>query len=630
MLSKDDLCETFSSLSGGLNVDHSAEVILHSVEEQYKYLEILHKENYLNDLVENYSFFTQCDDAYDRILNLCSIMMESEHLSSKITSLTCETKLLLQIPKQGTNISNFTNKLMKIIKDKTQIPLLRQIATNCFYEIAKVYPKLVKLDQLDQVKLSESFSPTTQILNIKKSLSDNNQMESYVNQRFYAMNPIEKMIYSPKTLYPENTVPNDPIQLNNAIKTKSILKNNVLSIIENPLSQFGLTTMIENSAQDFNFTKDEIITKIDSESTQALKMKLLPPVIDSINPDFAKSSPNSTLAIATFKLADRFSHNDIILLFRRFFKISSQLDDLWFSLFQQQEKHVKSTLICFLSNFPTRRAYIKASLDHTPLLSAPALYNISNIDDEISQMVNNSIHDECSLESIFAQQKVSKTENPINCSDIESVPCMFTAKDVEFHVYNQSMAIIVMRIAAKEKLKEPIIGITITTSCAECFSTEGSKTIPVSDFSQPEEITLELVAKKAADTRIYFNVVFSTLDGQTKLTTIEPVNIQMYEFFSPSDVDFLLAWSGTQESRLFLQEKLHELENLLRQTMFGISMDNEGGEIHSVVSTPDGQLIALRAMQNSTGVTVAIKANDISYIASIDSFLRIIHKLVNK
>ncbi|EAY18624.1 hypothetical protein TVAG_463100 [Trichomonas vaginalis G3] len=642
MLSKDILYDIFSSLSGCKIPSQSSEQILHSIEDQYKYLEIIHKENSVNEIVENYSFFQNCDGFFNRISSLCYNLIDSEHLSSKIIGITSLTKLFLQVPIQLASFNGFMNKIISTLKDKSMPLHLRIIASNCLFEIQKAHPELMKIKDNELFQIANDIPTQTFIPPILQSNNpDNPMLDSFVNQRFYALNPFEKLVFTPKIFYPENTIPNDPIQLNNFLEHKSINKSQALSILENPMSSFGLSTVIERSSQEFNFSAEELIHETDSVSTISLKSQLLPPTIDTILgsqilSNFSSHSSESTLVKSIFNLSLRFPPQDVVSFFQKFYPSSQALDAHWYNLFKHQNEATKNTLICFMAQYPSRKAFIKASIKFEPFYSVPAIYNIDKEDNDMCKLLSTPLKEGKALASIFAKEKLSNMpevkdiNEKIEPKDIEFVPDMFTIQNNEIHVYNQYSALVVLTIAAKRKLKEPIVGITVTASCPECFHADGSRTIPISDFSMPEEVAIEMIAKKAANTRMNFRVVFSTLSGETKYTIIEPINIQMFQLFSSSDADFLMACAGTQESRLFLQIKMNDLENLLRQTVFGVSLVNEGREMHCVVTTPDGQLIGLRFIQNGNGITVVMKANDISYVASIDSFLRIIHNIVNK
>ena len=646
MLGKEKIIKLLHSIENGENIEEDPNVILKSIEAQFKTLEIIFRETFTNELSENFDFFSKTERAFQRISDLCRQLASTESLSSQTTALVCQTKLWIKSSKKDSQgLKSFEQSLTKLANDRTKVPHYRTIASNCLYELQLVYPELQLLDA--NTLVSCAFSTPTQTFFPQQAQliePNNEQLKMFLEKRFYDLCPFEWLPFDRMSVRQEGTIPNDPISLRSMLKEEKITKEEALSVVENPFSQFGLAPIIEEFPCKFNFTAEELRNRLDTKENAAAKCQLMEPVFSSIENtpainQFYKEKQESSICCSVFNLARRLSPSDTCQFFKKYFPLSPHLDDLWIDLFEQQNKATRDALICFISQFPKRRATVKIMLIYDAKHSMPVLESATE-DPGIISLLSNPLKKGGSLASIFAADTINNfsekadeeqkkaIEDVLNhndCVELEDpdfVPDLFLIKNVDIHTYDQTTTLLVLEIIPKVTL-EPLIGVTFTASNPEYFEGESSYTVPF--MIGNEDINIQMKAKKAGNTKIFITATFSTLDGKNQRTKLESINISTYQLLSSCDVEFEMAWAAPQESRVFLNMRMNSFLTLLRQTVFGLQCNTDNGKVESVVTTPDGQLIALYGVPTGNGVTISMKAPNIFFLTVIDGFLRTLH-----
>ncbi|OHT01725.1 hypothetical protein TRFO_31335 [Tritrichomonas foetus] len=644
----DKLYEYMEKINSGSAFDVSPDSVLESIERSFQTYEPIHAQNILNFLVEEYSFFSSCKNIFERVKNLCTILINSDQLSSKTVGVTAQTKLWIINYKEVQGVEYFVNYLFTSALDaKADVPPhLRTVYTQCLLELYYANPELINLsDELLIEESTKNMIPTAFPEMAYAKSGKTQQLDEFFEKRWWSLSPFESVMFSKDYNPPFPLVPNDPLLLHTAMAANKVPKDTALSLINSPLSQFGVPTVLLGFKDIYDVDGESLFTPYDSNELIAAKSQLLAPNIKSIEEntnlvDFVNEQPDNSLVIAVFAIASRFGPDDLFMFFSRFFKTTESFDRHWFNLFQSQKPNVQHTLRTFLSLFPDRKICSQVLLEtNNPPLSAINNANDPTLFHYLKRLSGN----QGSIEAAFATDKLNQLKNSddpiireaalknmpkINYSGsnvdpnfkLEIIDDQFLIEDRTVSTTGRTKTTIVLTI--RYKPATPIYGVEFTLSNSEFFEFDGLAMLPtMTDFKQ---VRFEMKPRKAGTCRIDAICSYTTSEGESQMARLGEIEITVDEFLSPHEADFATAWNEGEEARLVLPINFSKFVEKINDVVFGrVAERQEENRLQATVVTPDGHVVCFKAENigpNSTNVM--FKAPTIEMLVLIDQFLR--------
>ena len=632
LLAVDQLYQVAEAFHSGEPVQFQPEQVLASVEKVFK-PDSADAQNFLNMIVEEYPFFKNCNNAFERVKGLAMQLMKSDHLSSKTTGFTGMTKLWINLKENTSGITEFTDFLFKTASNSEEPPHVRCVCSECIMAIWRACPAAIRQspDQLIDAA-NGNLAPTmfSELAFCMGGASD--KINEFYQKRWWSMAPFETVIFEP-TYNPEYpTVPNDPLLLHAAMKAKSVPKDTALAMINSPLSGFGVPSVLLGFNNVFDVDGSELFTPYDSRGQVALKVKMLPPIIESIekNPqvaEFVTHPEDSPTVAAVFEFASKLSTDDLFEFFREYYTETDHFDRFWVDLYNKQPDAAKKTLKCFLSEHSHRVSAQRILLADS---DAPSLDLIGNIKDEsLLPLLSRFAHEE-SARGLLAREKLNsfpeselakqilKTKPTIELPVVKEAKKSFSIVNRTVTTTDKTNTTILMSIESLLDTRHPIYAVSFTITNPEFFEADATWSIP--SMTSSCQAQFKMTPKKCGICQLGMTCSYTTSTGEIhtcNLTGDEKLCIRPEELLSPYNEPFKDIWEKGQESRVRLNMDFHTLSKLL--TGFHSTVTDKTLEATAI--TPDGHEIALSA-DNSERTTVKFKAPSLHLLSLIDSLLR--------
>ena len=632
----------------------SADAILSSIEKSFSSNEPMHAQNFLNFVADEFEFFSKCRNFFERAKSLCTILMNSDQLSSKIVGVTAQTKLWLQQGQKTSGIEQFANFLFTNANDSNNHevpPHLRTIYSDCLLELYHANPDFVKIPYEQLIDAANSNLIPNAFPEIAyASQGKTQQLDEFLNKRWWSLSPFESAVFSPSFVPNFPLPPNDPLLVHEAMCNNSVPKETALSLINSPLSQYGVAPVLLGFKDAYSLDGDTLFSPFDNDEQIAAKSQLLPPNVKSIesNPrliDFVNHSPDSLIVSAVFSIAARFDPQDLFIFFRKFFEKTEPLDNHWERLYSAQEPKIQATLRIFLEQFPNRvsSAHILLKTDNPPYsiienvhdvesvnlikafssnqgnsLGAYSLKKLNSLQNSDNQELKEAAATKAD-ENSEADSKIS--QQSINNQNYNVLDDQFIVEDRTASTTGQNKTVIVLTI--KYKPAQPIYGCEFTLSNNEYFEADGVTMI--SSMTDYKQVRFEMKPLKAGNCYLSAYCTYTKANGETFLSNLDKIKITADEFMSPHEAEFSTVWNEGEESRLILQHtSFPSFVDKINDVVFGrVAERQEEGHIHAVVITPDGFIVAFKAEAVGNNiVNMSFKAPSIEILSLIDEFLR--------
>jgi hypothetical protein len=622
----------------------SPESLLSLIESRFRTVEPLHSQNFLTFLAEDLAFFQPCSRFQERFVSLASFLQEGDALSSRSCALVSLTKFWISTSGVCVGFQDFVALLFKLTRDSDLVtpPHLRLVASHCLCEIrsrraeAFVVPPEESLADLTETTLSPSaFGQLSLIVGGKSA-----QMEEYYQKRWWFLSPFENIPFLSfcKSYFP--AVPSDPLLLHSAILSRAVSKETALAMMNSPLVQFGVTSVILAFATQFDFDGSDLFSPFDSSEVIASKCSLLPSTLAAFIQiralaEFVTLPMDSPIVSAVFSLAGRFESQDLFDFYRRFYPDTPQFDSLWVKLYESKPTPSQRTLRSFFAEHPARRATAKVLLSSDDRL--PTLAVISKLTDEsLVPLLTQFTRAGCSEEEMLAAAKIAQFPGIISAkpakptkpaADLEPLPeskpvLRITNKIVT--TSNQNRTAIVLQLEAAPELRGTIYGVAFTLSNPDFFEADGSAAAP--SITNNASVQFEMKPKKIGTCQLKLKVVYTNSDGDSfffRLNEDSNLVVQPVSFLSVVEgVEFGPVWEQGDESRVISQLKFPAFVEAFSTTVFGVNANKDANSVQGLAVTPDGKYIAIRGVANANNTTVQFKAPSIDLLQLADDFVR--------
>lgn len=631
LLAIDQLYQVAEGFHSGEPIEFAAEQILTSVEKRFN-ADSADSQNFLNMIVEEFPFFKDCNNVFERVKSMSSQLMASDHLSSKTTGYTAQTKLWIQSGAQG--ITKFADFLFETANNSEEPPHVRCVCSECLMAIWRACPQAVSENAEQLINAANTNLAPTVFSELAFCMGgQNDKLNDFYQKRWWSMAPFEAVVFDPayKPEYP--TVPNDPLLLHTAMKSKSVPKDTVLAMINSPLSGFGVPSVLLGFDDSFEVDGSELFTPYDSRGQVALKTRMLVPMIDSIekNPqlaEFVTHSEDSPTVAAVFEFASLFSTDDLFEFFRRYYADTPAFDRFWIDLYNKQAEPVKETLKCFVSEYSDRVSAQTILLSDGGL---PSIDLIGNIKDEsLLPLLSRFAHEESARGLITRQKLNSFPESEVARQILNTKPTVELPIDPEnkksfsivsrvVRTYDRTTTEITMSIESLLDTSTPIYAVSFTLTNPEFFESDATASVP--SMTSACEVHFKLVPKKCGSCQLGMTCSYTTATGEIhtcRLTGDSHLVIRPEELLSRCEEPFASVWSKGHESRVRINMGFRVFSKLLENTVFETAND----PLEATAVTPDGYEIAVRAVGNETATTVQFKAPSLDLLSLVDSVIR--------
>ena len=369
-LTVDELYSAFSALHDSSQPQITPEIIFNNVYSQFSCFDTINQQNFLTFLSEDYELFSTLPTIFEKIMEIGNKLLTSDNLANQTTALATLTKLWLKTPldqSKEEKLHEFINYLFTKSNDMNEVPHLRNICSQCIYEISSMKgPDFIKIPAEKLLESANNNHAPTSYSELAYLLGcDNEELKKFLDKRFWSMSPIESTVFAPEFLPKYPLIPNDPLLLRNVISKEGIPHDSALSLIYNPFSSFGVAQTICGFTDTFEFDSSALFSPLDKDEEIAMKSKLLPPKIASIdgNPvisSFVDQKSDSAVVAAAFSLASRFSSSEIFQFYKKYYEKTPDFDEHWSKLYDSLDKQTKETIKCFLIRFSSRKSAQKA------------------------------------------------------------------------------------------------------------------------------------------------------------------------------------------------------------------------------------------------------------------------------
>ena len=635
LFNSSEIYNSFSAIHNSTPPNFSAEQLFNSVNNQFSSFDPMTKQNFLTFLVEDYSFFQNIPNIFEKISDLGNQLLKSDNFSSQITALTTLTKLFLNLPnldqeKQG-KFNDFMSMLFSKSVDLNEVPHLRNICSQCLQEINTIkgpgfvpYPASKFLGSA-----AENHAPTAYSELAFCNGCDQSELAKFLDTRFWSMSPLESSLFAPK-FYPKlPTTPNDPLLLRNAIEKGDVSKETALSLINNPFSAYGVPQTIYGFTDTFEFDASSLFSPFDKDDTIAAKSNLLPHKMSSIDSSsvlssFPQQSPNSAIVSAVFNLASMFEPKEIYLFYRRFYEKTPNFDQQWFNLYDNIDQSSKDTVKCFLIQYPTRKSAQKAILSSDD--GRIPLSFIENVDEETVHLLPSLLPKLSAEKALLAKEKMAKYSIQQN---LESVECHFSSSSQLLQVTSvqvETTELIKTQITVHVKpiaeMQSPLFAPCFRLEKGSIFADNGFISLPLIDSEVT--ITFNMKPSRIESDSLRLICEYTSQDGQPHWFSLGDISVESHDLLSPSDVDFKTAWNEGEESRVLLPLKFQQVVSAMNKTVFGKNpnCEREENRLQSVVSTPMGSTVAIIAVASGQQTVLHFRAPSLDILEIIDLFIR--------
>lgn len=661
-ITTDKIYEIIESLNSGSTIDVQPEALLKTIEKCFSKgdkIEHIHCQNFLHFVVEQYTFFAGIKNLFTRVKELCTILINSKELSSKVTGITSQTKLWILSYKENQGIEHFINYLYTNAADSNMNnldnpPYLRSIYSQCLLELYYANPKLINYSYEQIIEASNSTFIPTEFPELAFSMKgESKEIEEYFKSRWWSFSPLETAVFSPSYVPPFPAVPNDPLLLHIAMEKKLVPQDTALSLINSPFSQFGVQSVLLGFKDSYKVDGDSLFTPFDSNELIAAKSQLLPPTIQSIeaNPnlvDFISQDSNDSIVEAVFRIASRLGPQDLFLFFQKYFEKTPQFDEHWIQVYSIQQPQIQATLQCFLQQFPTRNAS-NIILLNSP---SPSITSISNVNKdnykELAPLLKNATTLSGTYQSAYAAEKLHSLLTSEIGEDVKQSIQTKTTSNTQLDLMNDEQVYVsksplfkidVMNINTNNIIcttinlifafddkadptldgKIPFYGVTFALSNDEYFSNEGVATVPqITDFA---ELRFKMKPKKAGNCFLACTCSFTTKDGQYVQCQLGNVKVTIDMFLSPPNDPEALKTENEEESRIVVPIPFDDFEAKISTCVFGRVAQRENCSLKAVVITPEVFTITLDAKGIENVTSVTFKAPTLELISLIDEFI---------
>jgi hypothetical protein len=551
--------------------------------------------------------------------------------SSKVIALACLTKLWLNSPSIP---PTFVGELSRLTRDVDQLPHLRTVASHSLYEIRTRRPEAFTLSADEVLDAASSITIPTAYPTIALGMTGrNDRLDDLYTRRSWCLSPFEvastASVYRPSWGF----VPADPLLLHLAVVDGGVPKSSVLTMMNSPLMQFGVSSVLLAFTEAYEFAGNELFSPFDSREQIAAKCALLPAALSSVESgplvtEFAGQSADTPIVLAVFRMASGFDSSDLFEFYRRFYPDSPHFDDHWLRLYAGQTDVVKKTLRCFLSGFPGRPSAARILLESDDKL--PTLAVITELNDEsLLPLLPKHSGTEAALLTAakldtFANTPTVKAMR--TTTDVRLLPLLETRHvlkivDSSVTTTNRNTTVVVLSL---ESLTDPLFAVSFTISNPDFFEADAVASVPLIQAACSIQFTL--VPRKAGLCAMRLTVVYTTAAGESfffRLLDDPHLIIQPVAFLSGADdVDFGTVWEGGEESRVLSPLKFPQFVEAFAETVFGPAAQREPSSVQAVAWTPDGKAVAVRAVAHTSGTTVKFKAPTIELLTLVDDFLR--------
>ncbi|KAH0790403.1 hypothetical protein GPJ56_005699 [Histomonas meleagridis] len=643
-LSVDGLYEIIQKFHSSAQIPYTETQIFDFIEKSFSHLEQCHSQNFLNFLVEEYKTFSSCKDYFKRVKNLSLILKNSSQLSSIIVGYTSLTKLWIQSADTVPGINEFIDELFKTSRDTNQVPHVQTICSQCLLEIYNHYPDLIKIPYDTLIECCNLQVPTAFPELAIDMNGSTDQILDYYSKRWWYNSPFETTfvtsIFQPE--YP--LIPNDPILLHIFMTQNKVPRDTLLSLINTPLSSFGVSSVLLGFKDTFSFNGDSLFTPFDTKEQIASKSQLLPPLIESIETnstlsDFVNHSPTSSIVSAVFEVASRFKPRDLFKFFRKYYEKTSNFDNHWVKLYETQNSKVQTMLRSYLLNYPKRESSIRIMLQN----NIPTLSIINNITEDnsliLSEFINSTKND--SLESITAinklkqfnnnNEKTIETSHKNESNDNTKTPnlsienSMFNIVDKVITTNDRTKTMILLSIEINGNLNNKnsqVYAARFQLSNPNYFVNDGISV--VSSIINGCQVQFEMEPKKSGPCKLRACCIYTNVHGETKFSYLNDIDVTFGELLSPlTNVnDFNNIWEKGIESRVTLQMKFNEFMRVINSTVLSNGCIKENEIMKVMAVTPDGAQIAMKAFAIGNNTAVHFKAPNIEMLELVDEYLR--------
>jgi len=622
----------FSKINSSSRAGIAFDILFESVESQFSSYDAPNQQYFLSFIVDNYQYFGFIPNSFDRIRNLCNILVQIDQLSSKISGYASLTKLWLYIGEGSPGINEFVANLVKMSRDSKEIPHLRNFASQCLLEIYERFPKLVSIPMNQVIEtakndLSPSALPELALLQGGHS----SELKEYFDNRWWSMSPFESSLYVPPFSYSLAAIPNDPLLLHRSIQKGTVSNSFAASLLANPFATYGINNVILGFSNSINIERDNLFSPFDSLEAVSAKSRLLPPTMTSIiqNPllkDFHNHSSENPIVIAVFDMASRFKASDLFDFYRSYYSSTEKFDSFWVSLYKKQKPHIQESLKVFLQMYPTRKPGISILL--SKIDSNVAFSVISNVTespyvDSLIEYANNSnnFHSQ-SVKNILKHNNISipDKDNNLALPSVIEAPPVFSITNRIVETEDKDRTIITLTLKPTNELNDTIYGVTFTLSGKESFDSDSVISIP----SISTEISIPFIMKptKFAFSSLQLKCSYYDSKGVPKSCSLSNIPIYAFELLSPSNVDFNTAWSSGEESRVIIPAPFSSVLAELNHSIIGKNCEREDGRLQTVLSMPNGNSVAISASATSSSTVFSFIAPSIEVLLMIDEYLR--------
>lgn len=664
-ISNEKIYQIIEQMNSNISADVLPENLLKSIEKGFQKLDKLdhvNSPNFVNFVVEQYRFFSSCKNIFDRVKQMCTILMNSNQLSSKVIGITSQTKLWLQAYRENQGIEQFIEFLYKNATDTNlnnmdNPPHLRSVYSQCLLEIYYALPDRVNLTPEQVIETTNSTLIPTSFPELAFAMKgESPEIEEYIQKRWWSLSPTETAFFAPTYVPPFPATPNDPLLLHTAMVKKMVPKETALTLINSPFSQSGVQNVLFEFKDSFEFDGGSLFTPYDNNELIAAKSLLLPSTIQSIQnnsilADFVNQGPDSSIVLAVFSIASRFGPEDLFSFYRNYFEKTPSFDKYWFELYNKQPQKVQASLRCFLQRFPDRLISAKAILSS----DLPTLTAINQVNDknaaELAPLLKNSCSNIGSIESAYSigkldsllsNESIGKTvkesieksnkaqtnakENSFQqIKEIEEPPFLVIDQDVS--TSNMTMTKIALTIKYKpindeSQSNKPIYAITFTLSNNEYFAEPATISVPL--MTDTAQVTFEMRPIKAGNCNLAMSCSYTTAEGEPAKCTMNFLILTIDMFLSPLEKDFDPSMVDGEESRRVLPIPFDKFEEKIKKYVFGKYSHNEENKkiIQTNLMTPDLHSISFEAVGIENETSVMFKAPTLELLSLIDEFLK--------
>lgn len=369
------------------NDNEKKEQIFSTINEIFDELESMIQHNYINLIVENYKLFSDIKDFAPKVLNILERLFEKKIFLSKIFSITTQTKFWISfgVDKYKDEFARFLDRLYKL-SIENEIPYCRKVASQCLLELVETKGISVKQTPSGFIEIANKDPSHTFFVELSYQINkDFSQIKNYLESRSYYLSPIELYYFSDSFVPKYDTTPNDPYLLHCYLKNDKVNKEQVLSMLNNPLSPFGVSNVICGFQGKYAFDSSCLIRDYDTSELKAMKGALLTSNISSIMNNFGnfyELEPDSNFVQTVFRLASFLDYNDIKQFFLEYYEGTSKFDDYWVNLISSLNEEFKKNILVYISNFRERKSLSFIQLSNTKSTDENTIKN-----DEVSNFL---------------------------------------------------------------------------------------------------------------------------------------------------------------------------------------------------------------------------------------------------